>query len=287
MNIESSFRDAMRAAGIPTDAPIFADGELHRVYVEGDKPRTVNGWYRLHADGVPAGAFGNWKKSISQTWRAGSTTPLSRNHSAEIEAQRQARANEQERAYSVAADRARKLFNAATFDATMHPYCARKGIQPFDARCNDSGDLVIPVFDARTMQPQSLQIIRADGTKRFLPGGRLSFGCCPVRHSHESFKSALEQRIAIAEGFATAASLARHLGRSVATFSAFTAGNLSNVAIAWRQHYPEAEITIFGDCDENQVGQIAAEKAALAVNGFVAIPPTPGTDWNDLLRCAK
>ena len=286
MNIESTFRDAMRAAGVPTDAPIVADGILHRVQVEGDKPRTTNGWYRLHADGVPAGAFGYWGKDISQKWRAGSTTPTSRNHSAEIEAQREARAIEQEKAYSAAAKRAVSIDQAATRDATAQLYIVRKNIKTFGVCQNDDDALVIPIYDARNGKLQTIQFINADGQKRFLSGGRTAYGCFPLRHTPESFKRAMAVRIGLGEGYATTASLAHVLGDSVAMFSAFSASNLVNVAIALRDHYPSAEITIYGDHDANEVGQNAAIKAAIAVNGFVAIPSVVGTDWADVLMVA-
>ena len=286
MNIERDFQNAMHEANVPTDAPIFADGVLHRVHVLGDKPRTVNGWYRLHADGVPAGAFGHWNKGISQTWRAGATTPTSRNRSAEIEAQREARAAEQERSYSAAAKRAVSIHQAATLDAAAHPYIVRKNIQTFGVFQNDDDVLVIPIYDARNGTLQTIQFIGSEGQKRFLSGSRTAYGCFPLRHTHESFKRAVAVRIGLGEGYATTATLAHVLGPTVAMFSAFSASNLVNVAIAVREQYANAEITIYSDNDQNEVGQTAAIKAAIAANGFVAIPPVVGTDWNDALRAA-
>ena len=289
MNIELDFQNAMRVAGIPTEAPIFADGELHRVHVEGDKPGSKNSWYVLHPGDHPAGAFGYWNKGISQTWRANnssSNTAFNPLHRELIEAQRKARAMEQERGYTAAAERARKILHAATIDASEHPYVKRKNIRPFGVNQNRDDILVIPIYDARTGLLQSIQFIDEDGQKRMLPGGRLSFGCFPLRHTVESFKRAVALRIGLAEGYATAASLAHVLGDSVAIFCAYSAGNLSNVASALRGHYPDAEITIYADNDLNFVGQNAATKAAQAVNGLIAISPEPGTDWQDVLRGA-
>ncbi len=276
----------MRAAGIPTEAPIVADGELHRVHVEGDRAASKNAWYVLHPGTYPAGAFGSNKTGISGKWRAGLTATLNPQQRAEIEARRNARAIEQERAYSAAADRAGKIIRVARQDAIAHPYCIRKSIRPFGIFQNTDGALVIPVFDARSKCLQSLQFIEASGEKRFLSGGRLSFGCVPLRHSLESFKRAAEVRIGIAEGFATGATLAHVLSDSVAMFSAFSAGNLLNVATALREHYPSAEITLYADNDANEIGQRYATKAAIAVHGLIAIPPTPGADWNDYARAA-
>ena len=286
MNLESQFRDAMRNAGIETDATIIADGVIHRVHVDGDRAGSKNAWYVLH-DGIhPAGAFGSNKTGVSGKWRAGSTATLNPQQRAEIDALRNARANEQEQAYALAAERAGKILHAATGDASKHAYIKRKGVQPFGVNQNCDGVLVIPIYDTRKGKLSSLQFIDSDGTKRFLPGGRLSFGCVPLRHTAESFKSAAELRIGIAEGFATGATLAHVLGDSVAMFSAFSAGNLVNVATALREHYPSAEITLCADNDANEVGQRCATKAATAVNGLIAIPPTPGADWNDFARAA-
>lgn len=281
MNIEADFRDAMRGAGIETDAPIVADSVLHRIHVAGDRGNSKNGWYVLHNDNHPAGRFGCNKRTIDITWRAGSITPLNPQQRAVIEEQRRARAIEQERGYMITADGAGKILRAANSDATEQAYIVRKGVRTFGVNQNCDGVLVVPVYDARTGKLQSLQFIDGEGTKRFLPGGRLSFGCFPLRHTLQSFKEAVERRIGLAEGYATAATLARALGPSIATFAAFSAGNLANVATALREHYPKAEITLFGDNDESGVGQAAAIKAATTVRGLVAIPPTPGTDWND------
>ena len=289
MNVEHCFRAAMREAGIETDAPIIADGVLHRVHVEGDRAGSKNAWFVLRDGTHPAAAYGCNKRGISGKWRANNRAPgapLNPIDRALIEAQRNARTIEQERAYSAAAERAAKILHAATLDALNHAYVVRKGVQPFGVHQSRNGVLVIPVYDARNGKLSSVQTIDADGEKRFLPGGRLSFGCFPLRHTLESFKRALEQRIGAAEGYATAATLAHVLGPSIAMFAAFSAGNLMNVATALREHYPNAEITIFGDNDESGVGQAAAIKAATAVQGFVAIPQKVASDWNDYARAA-
>ena len=289
MSIEINFRVAMRDAGIPTEAPIVGDSELHRVHVEGDRPGTINGWYVLHTGTHPAGAFGCNKRGISDRWRANnsaSNAAFSPVHRELIEAQRKARAMEQERGYNAAAERAGKILHAATGDASKHAYITRKNIPTFGVHSNRDDVLVVPIYNARTGLLQSLQFINVDGQKRMLTGGRLSTGCFPLRHTSESFRRAAAVRIGVGEGYATTASLAHVLGDSVAMFSALSASNLIKVATALREHYPNAEITIYSDNDQNEVGQTAAIKAAIAVNGFVAIPPIVGTDWNDALKAA-
>ena len=65
----ADFKAAMDAAGIETKDKIEADGKLHRIYVEGDRPHSRNGWYVLNLDReMPSGAFGSWKFGNKATW---------------------------------------------------------------------------------------------------------------------------------------------------------------------------------------------------------------------------
>ncbi|EOU7569346.1 toprim domain-containing protein, partial [Escherichia coli] len=94
------------------------------------------------------------------------------------------------------------------------------------------------------------------------------------------------QSVLIAEGLATALSV--HLMRPDAlAVAAIDAGNLLPVAEVMRRKYPQAQIIIAADNDHHQNGEAntgreAAEKAALSVAGWVALPPTDyKADWND------
>lgn len=83
------------------------------------------------------------------------------------------------------------------------------------------------------------------------------------------------QSILIAEGLATA--LSAHLIRPEAlTVAAIDAGNLLYVARVLRDKFPSAQIIIAADNDHSEgrqnTGRIAAEKAALSVSGWVALP---------------
>lgn len=62
------FRAALERAGLCTDDPIIADGKLHRFHVTGDTPGSRNGWYVLHANGIPAGTLGSWKQGVTHSW---------------------------------------------------------------------------------------------------------------------------------------------------------------------------------------------------------------------------
>jgi phage/plasmid primase-like uncharacterized protein len=103
----------------------------------------------------------------------------------------------------------------------------------------------------------------------------------------------------IVEGYATGATI--HQATGLAVVVAFNAANLVTVAMAVRGAEPDARIIIAGDNDHHKprelssggrvksnVGSVAAEKAAAAVDGFALLPTFAAddvsTDWNDLAR---
>lgn len=86
--------------------------------------------------------------------------------------------------------------------------------------------------------------------------------------------------LAIAEGFATAASVHEATGWPVAV--AFDADNLQPVAEALRSKLPSVRLAICGDNDESGKGPRAAAEAAQAVGGIAALPAEAGADWNDI-----
>src|SRR5690554_7207053 len=69
-DIIDRFRQVLAEAGLPAapETNFICDGELHRFRVDGDKRGSRNGWYVLHLDGVPAGAFGSWRAGIAENW---------------------------------------------------------------------------------------------------------------------------------------------------------------------------------------------------------------------------
>ena len=68
---EAAFLRAMSDAGLAMLKPaLIGDGVLHRYRVEGDKAGSLNGWYVLHMDDKPFGAFGSWKTGQSCSWSA-------------------------------------------------------------------------------------------------------------------------------------------------------------------------------------------------------------------------
>nr|WP_324000703.1 DUF927 domain-containing protein [Aeromonas hydrophila] len=150
--------------------------------------------------------------------------------------------------------------------ATINRTLIREGGENFPAGSmvvtltNEGGDLV------------NVQLIRADGTKRYLHGGQKAGAF------HRIEGGAL---VAICEGYATGLSI--HQATGAAVYCAMDCGNLAAVAQIARRQHPKARILLCGDNDahtQGNPGKTKAEQAAAAIGGLIALPPIAG-DWND------
>lgn len=158
-------------------------------------------------------------------------------------------------------------------------YLQSKGLTGFKYPLMPDGSLLLELVD-ESGAVTAAQTITPQGEKRLLTGSAKR-GAYHAVNAPESPQSVL-----IAEGLATALSV--HLMRPDAlTVAAIDAGNLLPVAEVMRRKYPQAQIIIAADNDHHQNGEAntgreAAEKAALSVAGWVALPPTDyKADWND------
>lgn len=280
------FAAAIRAAGLGSPE-IIADGTLRRFRCEGDKPGTRAGWYVLHLDGLPAGIFGSWKESLTQTWCAVSRDRLTLAQQADIralvETAKAQRAAETRDRHAAAAQRAAVMVEYSTPANSDHPYLTRKAIAPHGIRQQGIALLIPIVVDG---QIASTQTIYPDGGKRFLTGGRIAGGFYLVNDA------TTRPEVLIAEGFATGATLHEEIGAAV--YCAFTAGNLLDVARYARAQHPRADIILCADDDrwtEGNPGLTKAKAAAIAIGGKLLVPDFTGldlatrpTDWNDWYR---
>ena len=270
-NYVDEFKTAMIEAGIFTDSPILATGKIERAHQVGDKSCSKNIAYCLHLDSSPAGYFENFKLGVKAFWKA-SGKRLSKSDFLKIEQAKALSLQESLERQQKSAKTANYLWQQAErLTLQTHPYLIKKHVQPYGLRINDAGALLVPIFCCGRIV--SLQFIHADGSKRFLSGGKLK-GCFAKVGLYQE-----NQPILICEGFSTAASLHQHSG--YLTLAAMSAANLVEVALLVRQKRPDANILICADNDLNQVGQQAAERAASAIDAQVVTPPTSGFDWND------
>lgn len=279
---ELAFRDAMQASFGRLDWLPVPDGEIHRFRVPEDKPGTQNGWYVLYLDGIASGAFGSWKAGGSQSW---SSRKPSDPFEADLirqrtEQARRLREAEQHQRQQTAAIKAQRLWCTSAPADTSHAYLTRKGCQAHKLR--QQGELLlVPLYRDRVLV--NLQRIALDGSKRFLPGGRVKGCYSPIG------VLAADAPLYLCEGWATGATIHEHNGVAVAC--AMNAGNLLEVGRQLQQQYPQNPLIVAGDDDrqtEGNPGRAAANHAAALLGCSVVFPPWSGneplslSDFNDL-----
>lgn len=300
-DIAESFRRAMREAGIEPPLEIIGDGKIHRFPTNGRNGDDA-GWYVLHADGIAAGAFGCWRSGITGTWRtARALTPgeeAATRHRIE-DAKRQAEEERRRRAEQAAA-LAAAIWRDAEPAGSDHPYVARKGVRPVPTlREMDAAELAerigyTPRAKGEPLQGRvliapvrvdgklaSLEFIDAEGRKSALAGGTKKGGYWATAPLPD------KGRVVLAEGVATALSIAQALGEPVA--AALSVGNLAAAAQAISATRPSVELVIAADLDK-ATGKPHPEalKAAEALGCPLAVPDfgpnrrPEQTDLNDL-----
>jgi len=286
---------------------IIGDSKLHRYSTNG-KRSDKSGWYVLHLDDAPAGAFGCWRHDITETWCGlpdTELTPVKREavlrRIAEAKALRdreQAERWEQNRArlqstwetaHELAGGDPVTLYLRRRMQASVWPLPSCLRYHP-DLPYWVDGELIghYPSMLARFHAPDGRCVglhktyLTLDGRKADVPtpkkmsptSGSLSGGCIPLAHP-------IDGTLGVAEGIETALCAAAGSGIPVvATYSASALG-----AYQWPKGL--RRLVIFADNDVSGTGQAAAAKlerraraAGLPVS--VLIPQTPGEDWADV-----
>ncbi|MCE3232799.1 MAG: inner rane protein [Rickettsiaceae bacterium] len=289
-NIEQQFHSVMLERGLACQQPIAADGKLHRFHVEGDTAGGENGWYVLHNQPKPAGAFGCWKRGISENWRGFSIEKFSPEEHIQIERQLQAakalRDAEQAKLQAATKQKAQRIWDAAIAANTLHAYLLKKKVAAYGIR-QSRNNLVIPLYDAKG-EIHTLQFISPEGKKSFLPGGAKKHHFFMIGNMDAC------QRIYLCEGYATGATIYEAIQEPVVI--AFDASNLLFVAENLKQTYPHAQIIICADNDQwsnENTGVEKAQEAARVIQTLICIPDfqrlditQKPTDFNDLMLLA-
>jgi putative DNA primase/helicase len=282
----NEFADAMRSAGISPPENIIADGTLHRLHVDGDKPKTTNSWYVLH-DNPLAGAFGNWKSGTLETWSSKEHRTLTPEEKAQyranMEAQKRQREQEQLKIHAECQEKSEAILKQAKPALENHPYLLEKQVKPHGLKIY-KGSLVVPVRDSRGTL-HGLQFIAA---KKDEVGRNKYFKTGTNKRSHYfSIGGKPESVLYLAEGYATAATIHELTGEPIAV--CFDSGNLKPVAKVLRAKFKGLKIVICADNDsstDGNPGLTKARDAAEAIGGLLAVPEFPkgvaGSDFNDL-----
>ncbi len=282
MDCVTAFRDELQSVFGHLEWMPQPDGAIHRFHVPGDKAGALNGWYVLFADGIASGCFGSWKAGSSRTWsnRRPADTLEAELIRQRIEQARRQREAEQHQRQQATAEYANRLWRDARRADAGHAYLIAKGCRPHSLR--QMGDLLlVPLYHSGELV--NLQRIGADGSKRFLSGGRVK-GC----YSPLGLIVA-GQPLYLCEGWATGATLHESTGHPVAC--AMNAGNLLDAGHRLQRRHPQASLIVAGDDDrqtEGNPGKAAAIATASALGCGLILPPWPASapatlsDFNDL-----
>ncbi len=281
------FKDEMLSQSIIPPQEIISDGQLYRFYVEGDKPRSKNGWYVLYLDGVPCGVFGSWKKGQHWKWSAKNKSNISTTEQKQqiekiknaLQRRHVLKIKEQQDAALKAEDILFECYRANP----NHPYLVKKRILPFYAH-KSGKDIVLPIVDLQR-KLWSLQFISETGEKMFLSDGAIKSHFIPIQGFPDDGRKTL-----ITEGFATGATLAMKYP-DYCVIAACNSGNLKHVAMKIRQTIPNAELVICADDDRlnpENPGINKGREAAILARAFFSKPSWPEDapmflkDFNDL-----
>ncbi len=149
----------------------------------------------------------------------------------------------------------------------IEPYHVRKSVELFNAK-QDGMNIIVPIVDI-TGKRVNKQTIKPDGEKRFDPKP------APVEECFNVLNGPLEGVCYIAEGWATAASVAMSTQRP-AVF-ALNSGNLPKVAELLLRERPECKFIVAADNDD--AGIKAAKETGLPYRA----PRESKWDWNDVM----
>lgn len=292
----------MRAWGLEPPDEIVADGEVRRFATNGKRGDDA-GWYVLHANGIPAGAFGDWRTGASETWRANVGRKLSpqeaAGHRRRVDAARAKAEAEREAQQAKAARRIAELWAQTVPVSEGDPvsrYLRRRALAgpvPVALRLHprltywDGGERSsYPAMVAPLVSPGGRVLalhrtyLTADGCKAPVPivrkltgaAGPLAGACIPLHEAREGV-------IGIAEGIETAQAV--HLASGLPTVAAYCAGSLA--AYVWPAGL--RRLVVFADADPAGAAAAQSLRARAVRAGLrvaVLAPGTPGADWCDV-----
>ena len=315
----TEFIDAMSAAGCkPASGSDIKDTNGQDVYIrlDGDKSKgRLVFALKIQSDGFAWGNARNFKTGESLSWHSlkgkKGIDPEERKRRMKQMAKEQAEAKRlSEQAAAQCAEKCMEKW-AQSGSVKKHAYLDRKNIEPHIARA-DGKNLLIPAYKSGKLS--TIQTISEDGAKRFAAGGSVKGAYCPLAARGEETST-----VAVAEGFATGATVRQATGWPVAV--AFDCENLKPVAQEMRRKYPNARIIIAADNDAwsfragkkpdgvdkdsyrgnalewnqwREEGRLInpgiekGQQAAVAVGGYCVYPEfteadheSKPTDWND------
>lgn len=228
------------------------------------------------------GNYGDWRDGVSIQWN--SKGEISKPDLAKIEAEREKQKREIERIRKETQQK--KAAEADGFVSKLqvadanHPYLKDKGVKPWGILQHEN-KLVIPMHDARG-DVKNYQTISQDGKKLFLKGAQKLGTFYQIGQ--------IKDRVYIAEGYATAATIHEITGHAVAV--AFDTSNIAPTLNEVRKAFSgrvifAADNDAIHPKDRDKFTEGAGERyarKAMDQASEIIMPPTVGHDFNDWLQ---
>lgn len=294
--LDKARQAACAALGV-IDKYVPQDNRWHYADLVDDPRGRGDGRIKQFADGK-GGIVWNHKTGDKQTFFADQQHYKSLTPEEKEQRRRQRKASEEKEKLrqDCAAQRCQKVWKVAEpAECFGQAYLIKKNIPPYGARIgiwqrkyqddfgkwrqlNIQDSLLLPMFN-ESGQLRNLQAIFPEEcqelgrSKDFMTGGQLKGVFWWVGDKSEDI-------VCVAEGFATAATIARET--LYRCYIAYAANNLLQVGQIIRKNLPGAKIVFCADNDKTpgNPGFTKANEAADAVGGYVAVPPVFG-DFND------
>ena len=278
-SVDDQFKQAIIDQGLIPPEQIIIDGNLHRFRAHTDKIEKT-GWYVAFDDDTPVLTFGDWRTGIEGINVVAKTNKI---WSAQDQIQNAERIKEAKKLRDQA-QRDRMLYAKNEIQQIWsdglnanidHPYLAKKKLRSAHcAKIGRDGRLMLPLYD-QSGELCSIQYIDSLGNKLYHAGASVAGHFCILG------TPAKENKLYVAEGFATAATICETT--KIACVVAYGASNLVPVLGAIRSIFGTTQdVTIVADNDKSGVGQRYAEQASAKYGAHVVVIPEYG-DANDYL----
>lgn len=230
-------QNTMINAGLKCPANLIADGKIQRFSMIGDTGKPC--WYVIHIinNGLAYAIFGCWKRGIYGVWCSRDIKTLPQQDLELIKQKRLELEIELQEKSAKAKRNAQYIWEYADPNFTEHPYLTKKQVKSFGLRLHQ-GLLLVPLYDENN-ELCSLQFINSNGDKWFKKDASVK-DCFFIIGE-------IKEKIYIAEGYATAATIHEITGDAVVV--AFNALKLLSVAKIIRKQNPYKTIIICADND--------------------------------------
>lgn len=287
--VEQAFVEAARGRGLVI-RELVADGQIHRCGIEGKKGGDA-GWYVLHLDGHPRGAFGSWADGQEATrWSHGKASEvmspgeLAAWKAEQVEAAK-AREEAKGREQEAAAARVVETLEKAAPASGTFGYLESKGVAATEGVKRMGSTLLIPLKDAGGRVVNLQRIWQDRETGRWVKTYEKAAKRAGTFHAIGGSRGT----VAICEGYSTGVSI--HAATGWTVLCAMDSGQLMAVAKMAARWGKGATLVVAADDDwasERNAGQEAGREAAAAIGARLVWPEWPegherrGTDFNDL-----